>query len=132
MISIDTNLVCRYLLNDDVDQARAARKLIDEQEVFLTTTVVLESAWVLGAVYRLPIDRVVEALTWFLGHPNVSLQDHAAVTSGLQWCAAGLGLADALHLASSQGCHAFATFDRELEKRAARVPAIPVSVPGPA
>jgi predicted nucleic-acid-binding protein len=39
MIAIDTNVVVRFLVNDDRDQARRARALIDGEDVFVATSV---------------------------------------------------------------------------------------------
>ena len=42
MIAIDTNVVVRFLVNDDPEQATRARRLIEAEDVFLSTTVLLE------------------------------------------------------------------------------------------
>ena len=47
--AIDTNIVVRFLTADDEKQAKAARKVIKEGDVFVATTVVLEIEWVLRA-----------------------------------------------------------------------------------
>jgi hypothetical protein len=39
VIAIDTNVVVRFLVNDDREQARRARALIDGEEVFVATIV---------------------------------------------------------------------------------------------
>src|SRR5271165_3450212 len=51
MLAIDTNLVVRYLVGDDPGQAARARSLIDNNDVFVCTTVLLETEWVLRSVY---------------------------------------------------------------------------------
>ncbi|WP_321416679.1 PIN domain-containing protein [uncultured Desulfobacter sp.] len=55
MISIDTNVLLRYLLEDDAEQFRKAVKLISGQEKVLVTDVVLvETIWTLrGEKYQL-------------------------------------------------------------------------------
>ncbi|TLY69608.1 MAG: type II toxin-antitoxin system VapC family toxin, partial [Gammaproteobacteria bacterium] len=52
MFAIDTNVLIRYLVNDDAAQGARARALIDRENVWVSKTVVLESAWVLEAVYH--------------------------------------------------------------------------------
>ncbi len=47
MLAIDTNVIVRYLVADDREQARRARELIDGGRVFIATTVLLETEWVL-------------------------------------------------------------------------------------
>ncbi len=55
MIAIDTNVLLRYLLNDDQSQAAVAEKLINGKEIVLITDVVLvETIWTLkGKKYQL-------------------------------------------------------------------------------
>lgn len=43
----------------------------------------------------------------------------------LTWCADGLDLADALHLASSRRAEAFMTFDDRLRRRASDIGTVP-------
>ena len=48
MIAVDTNVLLRYLLNDDQSQAAIAEKLINGKEIVLITDVVLvETIWTL-------------------------------------------------------------------------------------
>jgi len=55
LIAIDTNVLLRYLLNDDQSQAAVAEKLINGKEIVLITDVVLvETIWTLkGKKYQL-------------------------------------------------------------------------------
>ena len=55
MIAIDTNVLLRYLLNDDQRQAAIADKLINGTDAVLITDIVLvESVWTLkGKKYQL-------------------------------------------------------------------------------
>ena len=52
MLAIDTNIIVRLLTNDDPDQAAKAKSLIEGAEVFVATTVLLETEWVLRGAYR--------------------------------------------------------------------------------
>jgi predicted nucleic acid-binding protein len=51
MLAIDTNVVVRYLTGDDPDQAAKARRIVDGEAVLVTTTVLLETEWVLRGAY---------------------------------------------------------------------------------
>jgi predicted nucleic-acid-binding protein len=51
MLAIDTNIIVRYLTRDDQKQAGQARALVDREDVFVCTTVLLEAAWVRQATY---------------------------------------------------------------------------------
>jgi predicted nucleic-acid-binding protein len=129
MLAIDTNIVVRYLARDDPDQSARARALIDAEQVFVATTVLLETEWVLRSAYRFTGERLVAALRAFAGLPGVTLEDPALVAKALDWTERGMNFADALHLAKSGGCEAFVTFDRPLIAVARRIGAPEVRQP---
>jgi predicted nucleic acid-binding protein len=118
MLAIDTNLIVRYLVGDDPGQAARARKLIDTNDVFVCTTVLLETEWVLRSVYGFSAARCAKALTDFAGLPRTTLEDPTAAARALGWMRQGLDLADALHLATAEGCDAFVSFDQDFIKAA--------------
>jgi predicted nucleic-acid-binding protein len=129
MHAIDTNILVRFLRGDDPAQAARARALVDGHDVFVATTVLLESEWVLRGGYGLPRARVIAALKRVAGLPRVTLEDPARVARALEWAAAGMDFADALHLAAADGCDGFATFDRRFIKSAAGLESVPVRAP---
>ena len=67
MNAIDTNILIRYLTQDDIKQGEAAKKLIENDgPVFLTHIVLIEGVWVLTASYdldRRTIAKVLDELT---------------------------------------------------------------------
>jgi predicted nucleic-acid-binding protein len=129
MLAIDTNLIVRYLVGDDAGQTARARKLIDNNDVFVCTTVVLETEWVLRSVYGFSASQCAKALTDFAGLPHVTLEDTAAMSKALGWVQEGIDFADALHLAKSEGCDAFMTFDQAFAKAANALGGIKVRAP---
>lgn len=120
MNAVDTNVLVRYLLEDDEDQASRARAAIAEGTVFVSRTVLLETAWVLGKFYRLPAHRVVSGLRKLLGLRQIVVQEPLAVEQALEWVESGMDIADAFHLIEASGCMAFLTFDRDMIRSAAR------------
>lgn len=118
MLAIDTNVIVRFLTNDHAEQSEKARALIASKKVFVATTVVLETEWVLRYSYRYRPADILGALTAFIGLPNVALEDGALMANALAGLAAGMDFADALRLASAAGCDAFVTFDTRLAKAA--------------
>jgi predicted nucleic-acid-binding protein len=118
MLAIDTNIVVRYLTGDDRRQAARARRLIERSRVHVSITVLLESEWVLRSVYGFERDRLARVLTAFAGLPTVSLEDPPLAATALTWVGQGMDFADALHLAKSEGCDGFITFDERLVKAA--------------
>ena len=121
MLAIDTNVIVRYLVNDDPKQATIARKLIDGRAVWVSRTVVLESEWVLRSGYDLDASTVNGALGAFLALPTVTVETPSMVKQALEAAALGMDFADALHLAACKDGVAFATFDRRLATRARKL-----------
>ena len=129
MFAVDTNLIVRYLVADDPDQTDQARNLIDGHEIFICTTVMLETEWVLRRLYGFSAARCVQALTDIAGLPRVILEDAAALAQALNWAGQGMDFADALHLTKADGCEAFISFDRALIKAARTSPGVKVRLP---
>src|SRR5690242_6518722 len=74
MLVVDTNVIVRYLTNDDTAQATRARRLLAQQSIFVPLTVLLETEWVLRSVYGFGASAVVHALRAFAGLPRVTLE----------------------------------------------------------
>lgn len=129
MRAIDTNVVVRFLTADDAREFKAARTVIDGGNIFVTITVCLESEWVLRSAYGFTAEQIAAGLTGLAGLPGVSVEEPAALAAALDWTREGMDFADALHLARSQGCTAFLSFDRKLAKIAKNRSAVPVESP---
>lgn len=125
MLAIDTNLIVRYLTGDDPEQAAAARAIIDGQAVFVATTVLLETEWVLRSAYNFSSPTCAAAISRFAGLPTVTLEHPPRIATALAYVLGGLDFADALHLSAAEGCSGFVTFDQRLIKAAAmRTPTV--------
>lgn len=129
MLAIDTNLIVRYLVGDDAGQAAQAKRLIDNNDVFVCTTVMLETEWVLRSIYDFAEPQCAKALADFAGLPHVTLEDPAAVASALDWMERGVDFADGLHLAKATDCEAFISFDQTFAKAANALGGIKVRAP---
>lgn len=129
MLAIDTNLIVRYLTGDHPRQSAQARDLIDSEDVFVATTVLLEAEWVLRSVYGYAASPLAQALRAFAGLPHVTVEDPSLAAQALDWMEQGLDFADALHLAKATGCDAFVSFDRRFARAANRLGAIKVRAP---
>ncbi len=112
MLAIDTNLLIRYLTGDDPRQSARARTLIDSNDIFIATTVLLEAEWVLRSVYGYAASAVATAFIAFAGLPRVTLEEPDLAAKALDWVLKGMDFADALHLAKAKDCEAFVSFDR--------------------
>ena len=114
MRAIDTNVLVRYLTGDEPEQAARARTAVDAGDVFVATTVLLESEWVLRSVYGFTGQEVAAALRAFSGLPGVSVENPTLLIDALDLAAKGMDFADALHLGAAAHCETLLTFDRRL------------------
>ena len=122
MRAVDTNVVVRYLTGDDLGQAARARAAIETGRVFVGTTVLLETEWVLRSVYGFAGKEVAAALRAFAGLPGVSVGSPALIAEALDRAEKGMDFADALHLGVAAQCEAMLTFDRRFIEMAKDTP----------
>lgn len=121
MISVDTNLLARFLLKDDPAQHRRALAVLEsDEEVFIPITVLLELAWVLR-IRDSTREEILASLRGILALPRVRSQHEEAVRIALAWIEAGMDIADAFHLALSGKASRFLTFDAALARRARKL-----------
>jgi predicted nucleic-acid-binding protein len=122
LIALDTNVLARYLLDDEPAQARAARRLLSDarSEYWVPISVVLELAWVLRKSAA-PRVVVMDRLRELLSLRNVRPQNADLVFQALRWAGEGMDLADALHLVLSGKAERFVTFDQALVRQARRL-----------
>ena len=118
MLAVDTNILVRYLAHDHPAQSAAAGALIAGNDIFVCTTVFMETEWVLRSGYGFTPARIASVLTAFAGLPNVTLENPVAAGQALVWLAKGMDFADALHLATMHDCDAFVSFDKAFVKAA--------------
>ena len=122
MIGVDTNVLVRFLVEDDARQSAEAATLVDRaiasgEELFVSHIVLCELVWVLSAAYRVPKAQQVEVLRELLRarHVQFAASDH--VRRAIDAFAKGKGdFADYLirEEALAEGCDALTTFDRVL------------------
>lgn len=129
MLVVDTNVIVRYLTNDDTAQATRARRLLAQQSIFVPLTVLLETEWVLRSVYGFGASAVVHALRAFAGLPRVTLESPETAALAFDWVEQGMDFADALHLAAARKHDGLATFDKTLARAARKLAGPPVHEP---
>lgn len=127
MIAVDTDILLRYLVKDDHEQAVLATSFLANNQCFVLKSVLLELVWVLSssAAYNLPRETVHERLLHLLGLSCIETEDAANVAQALNWYAKGMDFADALHLSGSIELSGFATFDRKFALLAKKFDAVP-------
>ena len=126
MKAVDTNVLARFLLRDDEEQARQAEMIL-RQPVWIADTVLLELGWVLGR--KLGMDRgvIAQALETLLGLETVQTRNRALLLWAVARFANGADWADMVHLVTAgDAAGSFVTFDRDLSKAAG--PMAPIAI----
>lgn len=85
MIAIDTNVLLRYLLDDDQEQAKKAQELINGKDIVLVTDVVLvETIWTLkGKKYQLKKTDLIAIIQALFKEPNIRFEHAQSVWMAL-------------------------------------------------
>jgi len=85
MITIDTNVLLRYLLCDDEIQAKKATKLIaSDPAVYVSHVVLVETIWTLkGRKYKLNPIQINAVITALIEDANIVIQDDDLVWRAL-------------------------------------------------
>lgn len=126
VIAVDTNVFVRLLVRDDPRQSASAKALFAAGPVWLSTTVLLETAWVLRKGFRLEWPEIVDSLRQAGALENVVVEDARCFENALAWTENGLDFADAFHLARAQDAESFYTFDQAFARRGRGLGAVPV------
>lgn len=122
MIGIDTNVLVRFLVQDDKAQGAAAvaafRRLTASDPGYLTTVVLVETYWVLTRAYKKTLVDVLATLTELLSIEELRFQDDAHVRVAVERARSGADFADALVAAAcwERGCATVLSFDRRAQE----------------
>lgn len=124
MLGLDTNVIVRWLVEDDAGQAARALRLIEQcasagEPMFVSLLVLLETEWVLRSRYEFGKAEIARALHALLDARDLSLEHEDVVEEALiVWEDSAAGFADCLIGAHHrrQGCRATATFDAKAGK----------------
>ena len=125
MRSLDTNILVRWLVKDDVRQAAKVRDMLQStiesgERLFIPVTVALELEWVLRSRYSMPKPSIIKALVSLLETSEVVFQFELAIERAVNHYRRGnADFADCLHLGlcSAENNLPLVTFD----KKAARL-----------
>ncbi|MEO6277798.1 type II toxin-antitoxin system VapC family toxin [Roseateles sp.] len=124
MPALDTNVLVRYLVEDDAAQLAAARRFIrrcvsEGVTLFVPVTVVLELEWVLRKSFGFAKDDVLLALSHLFSAAELSIESERALEVALQLFRQGpADFADCLHiaLAAQAGEQPLWTLDKGVAK----------------
>lgn len=125
MIGLDTNVLLRYLVQDDAMQSpRAAeiieRRLTQQDPGFVSLVSILEIAWVLASLFKRSREEVANHIEMILAADTLEVQNEQEVYQAVIALRSGSGtFEDALigALGSWRGCSATLTFDQNAARR---------------
>ena len=119
MIGLDTNVIVRYVIRDNPDQARLASTLINslsaDNRAFLPLVVMVELAWVLRSSYQLQRQEIAILLDGLLRTKELLIEQAELVGQALyRYANSPADFADCLieRCATTAGCDLVFTFDR--------------------
>jgi len=121
MISVDTNIIVRFLTYDDAQQYKKAFAIFNSSEVYIADTVVLETEWVLRYAYNFSPEDICNAFIGLFGLKNVHLSNPAFINQAIEWHRSGIDFSDALHLSQCQQYEKLYTFDKSFSAKAKNV-----------
>jgi len=124
MAALDTNVLVRFLVQDDAAQLAAARRLIrkcvnEGETLFVPVTVSLELEWVLRSIFGFDKPTVVQTLSDLLLAGELTFESESALEAALaHYGQATADYSDCLHvaLASAASAQPFWTFDKAASK----------------
>ena len=120
MIALDTNVLVRYLVRDDPEQAEAARSLLESLTVdrpgYVCREVTVETVWVLERAYSFSRDQIATKLEELVATEGLVIEAADDVgRSASRYRAGGAGFSDLMILAAADraGARPLHTFDRK-------------------
>ena len=120
VIALDTNILVRYLVRDDEEQADLARALLEsltvERPGFVCREVTVELVWVLERPYKCSRDRVAAVLEQLVATESLVVEAAADVARAASRYRSGVaGFSDLMILAAAERseAHLLYTFDQK-------------------
>lgn len=120
MIAIDTNVLVRYITNDDAEQAKIAITLLEqykgqENVIFINDIVICELAWVLDRGYKYNKTDIIKTLKLLLTSTEFAFKHHdILILAVLEYESSKADIADILIglLNHNYGCSTTYSFDK--------------------
>jgi len=122
VIALDTNVLVRFLVEDDARQSAAAAAIVEravhaDESLYVSPIVLCETVWVLAASYHVPRLDIAQTLRELLRAKHLTFDNSDLLARAIDAFATGRGdFADYVirEDALAAGCTSVATFDRAL------------------
>ncbi|HVP77621.1 MAG TPA: type II toxin-antitoxin system VapC family toxin [Thermodesulfobacteriota bacterium] len=120
-VVIDTNLLVRYLTEDDPQKAKAVDALLNsarkgEIKILIPSIVIAELVWVLESFYKMTADDVAGLVEAILNTPGIDTQDKSVIKAALKlYRSKKIDLIDGwiIEFAKVKGAKKIYTFDKK-------------------
>ncbi len=122
MIAVDTNILVRYLVQDDPAQGKIAARFLEDKLTadapgFVSTVAVLELNWVLRAQFELSPQVVSDTLLALMKTPNLVFEQRAALEKALVSDHGDIADNILHETAQAQGCTKTVTMDKKFARK---------------
>ena len=128
MRAVDTNIVARFILNDDPIQSPTARAVIIGG-AHVPLTVLLEAAWLFRSRYKRSRAAIHQVLLRLIDLPSITVNEPDLVRWALDRYECGADIADMIHIAASTHASVFLSFEDKLADKAGPNSPVPVEKP---
>jgi len=125
MIGFDTNILVRYLVQDDkIQSARATQiiehELTEQERGFISLTTILEVVWVLKSLYRRSHLEIAKYIEMLVAADTLEVQNEQEVFQAVVALRDGAGTFEDALIASLgiwRGCSTTLTYDRKAAQK---------------
>ena len=122
MKALDTNVLIRFLVRDNEQQAEIIYRIFkqaesDKKVLFVPLLVVLETVWVLESVYKISRQEILDSINDLILMPILEFEAQSAIMSFVSSARESkMDLSDLLiaHSARFSGCECVLTFDKRV------------------
>jgi predicted nucleic-acid-binding protein len=121
VITIDTNILLRYALNDNPKLSSKAREIIEGNTCYVPVLVLAEMGFVLGSVYETSPPDIVTYTKSLMQQKNIRFENESRILQALAGVLVGIDWFDAMLWAASPAQSDLLTFDKKFSSRAKKL-----------
>ena len=124
MICLDTNIILRFILNNDPNLSPKAKAIIEEIQqgkiqIYLCLLAISEVIFTLERSYHLPKVEIIKTLSILINFPNIKVENQKLIeTSFVYYLDKNISFIDAYHIAlmGRKKIKEIYSFDRDFDK----------------
>lgn len=121
MLTIDTNILLRYALNDNPKLSQCAKDIIEGNTCYVPLLALAEMGFVLGSVYEASPKDTVAYAKGLMKQKNLRFEHESRVLQALAGVEAGVDWFDALLWAAAPAQHELVTLDKKFANKATKL-----------